>query len=124
MFSSILAKFGTSFFDLKMSLKHKRLPHTIKGIIVFCCTCAWHSLDSGDLDHPAHVWRVHFVVNEPLGETVPLFWTGTVDGKPWLCMLVLTLLQIVGHFLLKGQSQSALIRLSITVCHTLMRRAK
>lgn len=40
MFSSILAKFVTSFFDLKMSLEHKKLPQTIIGITVFCCTYA------------------------------------------------------------------------------------
>lgn len=88
-----------------MSLKRKKLPQIIKSsywnywVLLYFPSHAEHSLYSGHLDHPAHVGRVHFVVNEPLGETVPFFWTGAVDGKPWFCMLVLTLLQIVGHFL-------------------------
>lgn len=73
------------------------------GVLLYFSLYAEHSLYSGHLDHPAHVWRVHFVVNEPLGETVPFFWTGAVDGKPWFCMLVLTFLQIMGDFLSKGQ---------------------
>lgn len=94
-------------------------------VVLYFSWCAEHLLYSGHLDHPAHVWRVHFVVNEPLRETVPFFWTGAIDGKPWFCMLVLTLLQITGHFLLKAQRLSALIYLSITVfIDTFMMRAK
>lgn len=73
------------------------------AVLLYFSLYAEHSLYSGHLDHPAHVRRVHFVVNEPLGETVPFFWTGAVDGKPWFCMLVLTFLQIMGDFLSKGQ---------------------
>lgn len=82
------------------------LKHSYWNWCFFCCTFslyAEHSLYSGHLDHPAHVWRVHFVVNEPLGETVPFFWTGAVDGKPGFCVLVLTLLQIMSHLLWKEQ---------------------
>lgn len=81
--------------------------------------CAEHSLYSGHLDHPAHVWGVHSVVNEPPGETGPFFRAGAVDGKPRLCVLVLALLQIMGHFLPKGQRSSAPICLSVSALRKL-----
>lgn len=115
-FSSILEKLGTSFFVLKMSLEH-----TSTSFVIFCSEISRlirnvfqlqvciqlflfrppNSLYSGHLNHPPHVGRVYFMVNEPLGQIVPLIWRATVDGKAWLCMLVLTLLQIVGDFLLR-----------------------
>lgn len=60
-----------------------------------------HSLYSGHLNDPPHVGRVYFVLNKPLRQAVPLLWRTSVDGQTWLCMLVLTLLQVMGHFLLK-----------------------
>lgn len=115
MFSSILEKLGTSFFVLKMSLQHTSASFVIfreeisrrqdvsqlTVCIYFCLFRPPHSLYSGHLNHPPHVGRVYFMVNEPLGQIVPLIWRATVDGKAWLCMLVLTLLQIVGDFLLR-----------------------
>lgn len=67
-----------------------------------------HLLYSGYLNHPPHVGRVHFVVNEPFCQAGPLIWRAAVDGEAGLCVLVLTLLQIVGYFLLRVKG---------TVCH-------
>lgn len=57
------------------------------------------SLDSGHLDHPSHVWRVQLVLNEPLCQTFPLVSTASVDRQSRLCVLILTLLQIMSHLL-------------------------
>lgn len=115
-FSSILEKLGTSFFVLKMSLEHRstrfiifcrEISRLIRDVFQLTLCIYWclfrpaHSLYSGHLNHPPHVGRVYFMVNEPLGQIVPLIWRATVDGKAWLRMLVLTLLQIVGDFLLR-----------------------
>lgn len=68
-----------------------------------------HLLYSGHLDHPPHVGRVDFMVNEPLCQVGPLIWRAAVDWEAGLCMLVLTLFQIMGYFLLRAKG---------TVCHT------
>jgi len=62
-------------------------------------------LYSGHLNDPAHVWRVHFVLNKPMGETFPLLWGTTIDGQSWFGMLVLALLQIMCHFLKETKRQ-------------------
>lgn len=90
-----------------VAVTHKRklcyiLWGNLKTVCIYLCLFRPpHSLDSGHLNHPPHVGRVYFMVNEPLGQIVPLIRRATVDGKAWLCMLVLTLLQIVGDFLLR-----------------------
>lgn len=68
-----------------------------------------HLLYSWHLDHPPHVGRVHFMVNEPLCQVGPLIWRAAVDGEARLCMLVFALFQIMGYFLLRAKG---------TVCHT------
>lgn len=138
MFSSILAKLGISFFDLKMSLKNMK-PFRSNGHFIYRDFVLnqkheydlrlWHSLYSGHLNDPPHVWRMYFVMNEPLGQIFPLVRRASVDGQTWLRMLVLTLLQVMGHFLLKVRRRMCLCILSdlkcgMRRCHTFMMRAK
>lgn len=86
----------------------------------------WH------LNDPPHVWRVHFVVNEPLRQIVPLVRRAAIDGQAWLCMLILTLLQVMGHLLCKRVRQSVLnclcispdLKYKTTYYDTFMMRAK
>lgn len=58
-----------------------------------------NSLDPGNLDHPPHVGGVHFVLNEPAGQVVPLAGRASVNGQARLGVLVLALLQVLGNFL-------------------------
>lgn len=49
------------------------------------------------------------MVYEPFCQTAPLIWRAAIDGEAGLSVLVFTLLQIVGYFLLRVEG---------TVCHT------
>lgn len=110
MFSSILAKLGTSFFDLNMSLKEKKKGIFDNSTQAVCTTKMYLgcSLYSRHLNHPLHVWWVHLVLNEPFCQTFPFFRRASIDRQTWLSILVLTLLQVMGH-LLKDDKESALI---------------
>lgn len=56
-------------------------------------------LDPGDLDHPLHVGGVDPVLDEPVGQVLPLAGGASVDGQTGLHVLVLALLQLFGHLL-------------------------
>ena len=58
-----------------------------------------YSQEAGHLDEPAHVVRVHGVLDGPLGQLVPLVPGAAVDGQPQLRVLVFALLQVLHHLL-------------------------
>ena len=56
-------------------------------------------VDPGQLGDPLHVGGVHLVLEEPGGQVLPFVSRAAVDGQARLSVLVLTLLQLVCHFL-------------------------
>lgn len=54
---------------------------------------------SGHLNEPAYIIRVHTMLDGPLSQLVPFVSGATVDGQTQLRVLVLTLLQVKHHFL-------------------------
>lgn len=110
MFSKILAKCGISFFDLKMSLRshnhtrfsaEQRCSAHLKGRppLGGALRAAGHLLDPGNLDHPPHVGGVDPVLDEPVGQVLPLAGGASVDGQAGLHVLVLAVLQLFRHLL-------------------------
>lgn len=57
-------------------------------------------LDPGHLNHPFEVWGEDSVLDKPAGQLRPLTGVATVDGETRLGVLVLSILQITGYFLL------------------------
>lgn len=58
-----------------------------------------HSQEARHLHQPAHVVRVHLVLDRPLGQTVPLVPRAAVDGQAQLHVLVFAFLQVLHHLL-------------------------
>lgn len=63
-------------------------------------------LDPGHLNHPFEVWGEDSVLDKPAGQLRPLIGVATVDGETRLSVLVLSILQVIGYFLvcMKGGS--------------------
>lgn len=56
-------------------------------------------LDPGHLNHPFEVWGEDSVLDKPAGQLRPLTGVATVDGETGLSVLVLSILQVSGYFL-------------------------
>lgn len=56
-------------------------------------------LDPGHLNHPFEVWGEDSVLDKPAGQLRPLIGVATVDGETRLGVLVLSILQVTGYFL-------------------------
>lgn len=65
-----------------------------------------HLLDPGHLDNPAHVGRVDLMLDEPLGQILPLVRGAAIDGEAGLSILVFALLQLMRHLLKTAQGQT------------------
>lgn len=77
------------------SLSFINLPLVIYNV----CDAYMYLQESGHLNEPAYVIRVHAVLDGPLSQLVPLVSGATVDGQTELRVLVLALLQVIHHFL-------------------------
>lgn len=56
-------------------------------------------LDPGNLNHPLEVWGEDSVLDEPPGELGPLVGVAAIDGQTGLSVLVFSVLQVTGYFL-------------------------
>lgn len=57
-------------------------------------------LDSWNLNHPFEVWGEDSVLDKPTRELVPLIGVGAIDRQTRLSILILSILQVTGYFLI------------------------
>ena len=65
---------------------------------VHCARVFVHVIKARDLDEPADVGRVQFVVDHPSGESIPLIQAAAVDTDPPFDHLILAAFQIRDDF--------------------------
>ena len=65
-------------------------------------------LDPRHLNHPFKVRGEDSVLDEPAGELAPLIGLAAIDGQTRFSVLVLSILQVTGYFLVYTKVQSGL----------------